>query len=163
MPTLCRSLDVWSITITSTNSSKYNRSCEFNLRFLMLNGDLILTLVIYSQPLLLGLVGFSLAKLRLLNWTWSLRYGAVRNRLRGTRFFECAAYPRLTGWLRFSTQGLTLCAFFLLYDLDLVFFFAETTSYELWTVTSLVLLVIYFLFFIVGVCYDVWRSGLMWL
>ena len=54
----------------------------------------------------------------------------VRQRLRSTRFFECAAYSRLVGWLRYGTQGLALCAVFLIYDLDLIFFFAEMSAYD---------------------------------
>jgi len=32
--------------------------------------------------------------------------------------------------LRYGTPALALCAVFLLYDVDLIFFFAEMTCYE---------------------------------
>ncbi len=79
----------------------------------------------------------------------------VRQRLRSTRFFECAAYSRLVGWLRYGTQGLALCAVFLIYDLDLIFFFAEMSTYDHWTWGQLALCVVYFLFFACGLVYDV--------
>jgi NADH:ubiquinone oxidoreductase subunit 3 (subunit A) len=55
----------------------------------------------------------------------------VRQRLRNVRFFECAAVPRLVGTLRYNIQGLAFCGLFLIYDVDLVFFFAEGLMYEM--------------------------------
>ena len=79
----------------------------------------------------------------------------MRRRLKSTRFFECAAYARLVGWLRYGTQGLALCAVFLIYDVDLVFFFAEVTTFDQWTGPQLVLVGTYIAFFGAGLVYDV--------
>jgi hypothetical protein len=93
--------------------------------------DLSVLAVVYAQPPLLGLLLATTLRPGLLSSAWLSRYLGVRQRTRSTRFFECAAYARLTGWLRYGTQSLGFCALFLLYDLDLIFFFAEMTAVEL--------------------------------
>jgi len=97
----------------------------------MLGVETVLIIAVYSQPLILGLLMVCATRPRATLFAGLARNLGSRYRLRGARFFECAAYPRLVGWLRFGTQALTLCAFFLLYDLDLVFFFSEVTHFEL--------------------------------
>ena len=54
-----------------------------------------------------------------------------RIKKKSVRFFECAVYARLIGHLRYDIQILAFCALFIIYDVDLVFFLAEATHYEL--------------------------------
>lgn len=124
--------------------------------------DLIVGVLVLVQPplVLAALVASTFRRHGI--WAGRLRSPGARNRLRSARFFECAAYPRLTGWLRFSTQGLAFCGLFLLYDLDLVFFFSEATEHGGWTWVQLGLLALYVLFFLGGLYYDLWRYGLLW-
>ena len=96
----------------------------------MVTGDTILLVIVYTQPFIMGLLVLIASRPRLSVFYWTTRNVSTRHHAKGTRFFECAAYPRLTGWLRYGTQGLALCAVFLLYDLDLVFFFSEVTNFE---------------------------------
>ena len=96
----------------------------------MLSSDLLVQLIVYLQPPLLGLLLTFALRPSLVDAAWFSRYAGARQRFRSTRFFECASYARLTGWLRYGTQSLALCAVFLLYDIDLVFFFAEMTTYD---------------------------------
>ena len=83
--------------------------------------------------MLLGGTLFSASYHRLLAVAAQVRILSIRLRLQGVQFFECAAAPRLTGEVRYSTPVLLLIAVFLLYDLDLVFFLAEVLAYvSLW-------------------------------
>ena len=95
----------------------------------MLTSDLLIVLLVYAQPPLLGLLLAMVIRPALVDAAWFSRYMGARQRFRSTRFFECASYARLTGWLRYGTQSLALCAVFLIYDIDLVFFFAEMITY----------------------------------
>jgi len=128
----------------------------------MLTSDLVVVVLVYAQPPLLGLILMFAVWARLTDSAWLAQSLGVRQRLRSTRFFECAAYSRLVGWLRYGTQGLALCAVFLIYDVDLVFFFAEATMFEQWTWAQVLLCGMYGGFFLCGVIYDVWRYGFMW-
>jgi NADH:ubiquinone oxidoreductase subunit 3 (subunit A) len=78
------------------------------------------------------------------------------------RFFECAAYARLLGQLRYDLQVLALCAVFLLYDVDLVFFLAEATSQSWWATEQALLVVVLAALFALGLFYDTRRGSLMW-
>jgi hypothetical protein len=96
----------------------------------MLTSDLSLLVLVYAQPPVLGLLLVFAFWSRLTDTAWLAQYFGVRRRLKSTRFFECAAYSRLVGWLRYGTQGLALCAVFLIYDVDLIFFFTEATAFD---------------------------------
>jgi|LauGreDrversion4_2_1035121.scaffolds.fasta_scaffold88720_3 NADH:ubiquinone oxidoreductase subunit 3 (subunit A) len=92
--------------------------------------ELGLIMLAYVQPVVIGLLLCLSWRIVLVDVLWFVGATALRQRLRSTRFFECAAYSRLGGWLRYSTQALGLVALFLLYDVDLLFFFSEVTHYE---------------------------------
>ncbi len=96
----------------------------------MFTSDLCLLVLVYAQPPILGILLIFALWARLTDTAWLSQQLGIRRRLRSTRFFECAAYSRLIGWLRYGTQGLALCAVFLIYDVDLIFFFAEVTTFE---------------------------------
>jgi NADH:ubiquinone oxidoreductase subunit 3 (subunit A) len=121
-----------------------------------------LLLLLYAQPSVLGLALFVLARPGLLGWAADAQLRGVRKRLRAVRFFECAAYARLAGRLRYGLQVLSLCAVFVLYDLDLVFFFAEATCGGWWSCEQAMLVLVFAGLFAAGVVYDSLRSSLMW-
>jgi NADH:ubiquinone oxidoreductase subunit 3 (subunit A) len=115
----------------------------------------------YIQPVWLGLLLFISWRTVLLDTLWFAGATALRQRLRSTRFFECAAYSRLNGWLRYSTQALGLGVLFILYDVDLIFFFAEVTHFEQWGWAQLLIAAAYAGLFIGGLIYDLRRYGFM--
>ena len=97
-------------------------------------GDFELALVVlcYAQPPILGFILFMVARPALISRALFLQLRGVRKRQKSVRFFECAVYSRLIGHLRYDLQVLAFCAVFIIYDVDLVFFLAEVTHYELW-------------------------------
>jgi hypothetical protein len=109
----------------------------------MLTLDFLVFFVMVAQPMCLGSLLFAIARQRLLSGLgWGARNLGPRLRLRGTRFFECAAYPRLQGVVRYQTQALALCGVFLIYDLDLLFFFPELARLGVWSTWQVCLFVI---------------------
>ena len=63
----------------------------------MFTSDLLVQLLVYAQPPVLGLILTLVLRPSLVEGSWFSRYAGVRQRFRSTRFFECAAYARLTG------------------------------------------------------------------
>ena len=98
----------------------------------MADFELVLLVFCYAQPPIMGFVLFLLARPALISRALAFQLRGVRKRQKSVRFFECAVYARLIGHLRYDIQILAFCALFIIYDVDLVFFLAEATHYELW-------------------------------
>lgn len=128
----------------------------------MFQGELASLIGIYIQPPFIGLLLFGLTRQSLSNQSLFSHLRAARKRFKGVRFFECAAYPRLLGRLRYDLQALSLAVVFLIYDVDLLFFFSEVYAADYWSFYHLFLFILYGLFFIAGLWYDVVRQGLGW-
>lgn len=87
---------------------------------------------------------------------------AARRRFKNVRFFECGAYARLIGSLRYDVQALSFVVVFVLYDVDLFFFFSEVLMNEWWGPQQLILAGTYLALFVAGLWYDISRQGLTW-
>ena len=96
----------------------------------MFTPDLLLNLLVLSQPLILALILFLLAHQGILSNNFFFKSSGVRAHPKTLRFFECAAYSRLVGHLRYNLQALSLLAVFIIYDVDLFFFIAEVVTFE---------------------------------
>jgi hypothetical protein len=96
----------------------------------MVTFDFFINLLILTQPLILGLVLFLLAHLGVFTNNFFFKNFGLRNHPKSVRFFECAAYSRLVGHLRYNIQALSLLAVFIIYDVDLFFFIAEVVAFE---------------------------------
>ena len=81
------------------------------------------------MPVILGFILFVLYQERLVSTI--LRFvGASRERLRGVRHFECAAYPRLVISGRYDIKVWYFIVAFLILELDFLFFLGELCTYE---------------------------------
>jgi len=96
----------------------------------MLTADLFLNLLTLTQPLLLGLLLFVLSRQGVFTNYFFFKNLGLRNHSKSLRFFECAAYSRLVGHLRYNIQALSLLAVFIIYDVDLFFFIAEVITFD---------------------------------
>ena len=74
----------------------------------------------------------------------------VRNQTSAFRFFECAAYSRLGSRLHYNIQTFSICLAFLLYDIDLFFFFAEATHLDTNGALDLCIMAVFLLLFMAG-------------
>lgn len=93
-----------------------------------------MVLLIFLQPIFLAAALYNLCWVRFSTYiVATYRNVSTRLRLRGVRFFECASYPRRQEGLRYQSQVTPLMAVFLIYDLDLIFFFADVLVFEFWS------------------------------
>lgn len=96
----------------------------------MLTADFFLNLIVIAQPLLLGLILFLLSRQGIFTGYFFFKNLGLRHHTKSVRFFECAAYSRLVGHLRYNIQALSLLAVFIIYDVDLFFFIAEILTFD---------------------------------
>jgi len=96
----------------------------------MPQGDLAFLLFCYMQPPILGFILFMVARQGLINKALFSYQRAARKRFKNVRFFECGVYSRLLGALRYDLQALSFTVMFVLYDVDLFFFFSEVLFSE---------------------------------
>lgn len=113
----------------------------------MFTADLALNLIVLLQPLVLVFILFLLAHQGVLVGSFFSKNSGVRAHPKTLRFFECAAYSRLIGHLRYNLQALSLLAVFIIYDVDLFFFIAEIVAFEAWTPAQFMLWLTYVLIF----------------
>jgi len=114
------------------------------------------------QPMLLALLLFLLTHQGVFTGNLFFKVLGVRQRSKSVRFFECAAYSRLVGHLRYNLQALSLLAVFVIYDVDLFFFVAEVITFDTWGVAQLFLWLLYVVLFFLGLWYDAQRAGFIW-
>jgi NADH:ubiquinone oxidoreductase subunit 3 (subunit A) len=125
----------------------------------MFTADLCLNLLVLTQPLLLALLLFMISHQGIFTSNFFFKNLNLRYHSKSIRFFECAAYSRLVGHLRYNIQALSLLAVFIIYDVDLFFFIAEVLTFDTWTIFHLCLWLFYVLLFFFGIWYDSQRSG----
>jgi NADH:ubiquinone oxidoreductase subunit 3 (subunit A) len=95
-----------------------------------LSYETVLTVIVYVQPVIVGLALFLVYRKRLASRSLFSQQRGVRRHLKSIRFFECASFSRLIGQLHYDLPILALSVLFLLYDIDLVFFFAEAANWS---------------------------------
>jgi hypothetical protein len=95
----------------------------------MLSFEFFVTFVVFIQPPLVGLLLFMLGRTALSSKFIFSFFKTYKKKLKGIKFFECAAYPRLVNTFQYDIFILSFCIVFILYDLDLIFFFTEATNF----------------------------------
>jgi NADH:ubiquinone oxidoreductase subunit 3 (subunit A) len=124
--------------------------------------EFVLSLVACFQPLVIGaLVVVGLGRLSPPLGAGG-RAGGLRGSTSAFRFFECASYSRLSSRLHYNMQTFSICLAFLLYDIDLFFFFAESTHLDSNSIYELCLLAIFLGLFMFGLWFDYTRFGFEW-
>lgn len=128
----------------------------------MLDLDLSLMLIFYVQPPVLAYIIFLLTKNFIFNFTWFENISNVKKKRKSIKFFECSVYSRLINYYKYDIHCLIFCILFILYDVDLVFFFSEVIFLDNWSILNFFLFYVYVLFFIIGFWYDFERYSLYW-
>jgi NADH:ubiquinone oxidoreductase subunit 3 (subunit A) len=96
----------------------------------MLTWEFVLIVVTLIQPPIVGLLLLGLTRLSLISTSFGSFTKTTRRRLYSAKFFECAAHPRLLHAAHYDIVAISLCVVFVLYDVDLVFFFVEAVCFE---------------------------------
>ncbi len=89
--------------------------------------ETFLVLCLYFQPIFFCFLFFLFFKRGLLYRTLFLQVYSARRRYKTLRFFECAAYARQLSNLQLDLPVLALAVLYVIYDVDVLFFFIETT------------------------------------
>lgn len=121
--------------------------------------ELALVLLVYCQPpIVFGL-------LAVVGWR-QLHASSGMGRLRGPRmrtrsvvFFECAAYSRQHVTTSYDINSIVTCVAFIIYDVDLLFFFPEAIHADMWAPVEAIMVTALVTLFGYGLWYDARRMG----
>jgi NADH:ubiquinone oxidoreductase subunit 3 (subunit A) len=84
----------------------------------------------FVQPPIFGFIFFALSRSGVAAKFFFSFLRATRVRYKSVKFFECAVYSRLVNSIQYDIFVLSFCILFILYDVDLIFFFTEVVCYE---------------------------------
>jgi NADH:ubiquinone oxidoreductase subunit 3 (subunit A) len=96
----------------------------------MLTAEFLIAFFMFLQPPIFGFLFFSIVRTGLVGSQLFSFLKTSRRRLKSVKFFECAAYPRLLNAMQYDIFVLSFCILFILYDVDLIFFFTEAVCVE---------------------------------
>nr|APW82374.1 Nad3 [Urostyla grandis] len=77
-------------------------------------------------------------------------------------FYECGFRPQFQRPIRIPVQYLLICAFFLVYDMELVFLFPVTAGLNYFAVWDFILLIFFASLFLLSLVFDYERHALSW-
>jgi len=128
----------------------------------MLDLEFILAVCMFAQPPFFGFIFFILARRGIASRFFFSFLKTTRKRFKSVKFFECAVYSRLVNAIQYDIYVLSFCVLFILYDVDLIFFFAEAISYDQWSISEALFVFCNFFMLAVGLWYDYIRCGFNW-
>lgn len=128
----------------------------------MMDFDFSLMLIFYVQPPVLAYVIFLLTRNFIFNFSWFENLSFIKKKRKSIKFFECSVYSRLINYYQYDIHCLIFCVLFILYDVDLIFFFSEVIFLDNWSLFNFFIFFIYILFFVIGFWYDFERYSLYW-
>ncbi len=128
----------------------------------MLTSEFIILLLSLLQPLFVGLILLLLSKLGLNSRFFFFFIKNIRFKFKSINFFECAVYSRLLNIITYDIFMLSLCILFILYDVDLIFFFTEVLCVDYWVYNELLFIFINLLLLFCGLWYDYLYLGFNW-
>jgi NADH:ubiquinone oxidoreductase subunit 3 (subunit A) len=128
----------------------------------MLDFDFILSLISYIQPPILTYIIFFFTKNFIFNFSWFEQLSFIKKKKKSIKFFECSVYSRLINYYHYDIHCLIFCILFILYDVDLIFFFSEIIFFDTWSFLEILIFIAYIGFFIIGFWYDFERYVLYW-
>lgn len=125
----------------------------------MFSTEFVIMVLFYCQNILAGLLIAKGLK-KLMHSEGS--QGIVTNRksnISSYRFYECATNSRGGASLRYYLGFTTLICAFIIYDVDLIFFFSEMVLLVDYGITETFIFFIFVFFFIIGLWMDYRRVG----
>lgn len=116
--------------------------------------DMFIIILASVQPLIVGFLVIFSIKNYFYSFFFYRYYNAIRVKTITTKLYECSTYSKLTSKYSYSIYTLSSCVMFIVYDVDLIFFFSETNSFINNSTQNLIVLVVLFFLFIVGFMFD---------
>jgi NADH:ubiquinone oxidoreductase subunit 3 (subunit A) len=96
----------------------------------MLNLEFMIAVLMLAQPPFFGFIFFAISRTGITSRYLFSYFKTTRKRFKSVKFFECAVYSRLINSIQYDIFVLSLCILFILYDVDLIFFFPEAVNYD---------------------------------
>jgi NADH:ubiquinone oxidoreductase subunit 3 (subunit A) len=125
----------------------------------MLDLEFLIAITMIAQPPFFGFVLFLLSRRGVVSKFFFSFLKTTRRRFKSVKFFECAVYSRLTSSIQYDVFILSFCVLFILYDVDLLFFFAEAVNFDQWSYIEFFFVTLNFALLVVGLWYDYIRCG----
>ena len=116
----------------------------------------------FLQPPIFGFLFFALVRNGITNAHLFAFLKTTRRRTTGVKFFECATHSRLINAAQYDIFIVALCVLFVLYDIDLVFFFTEAVAIDSWSIYEYYFVFVNFSLFILGLWFDYIKLGFNW-
>lgn len=124
--------------------------------------DLFVILFSIIQPSIFGLFLFLFIRSAIPGKLFFSSLKNAKKRYKGTRFFECATFPRLLGKVKYELHTLTFIVAFVVYDVDLLFFISGSILVDSWSMAEFLCFILFFFFFIIGLAYDITQQNFNW-
>jgi NADH:ubiquinone oxidoreductase subunit 3 (subunit A) len=128
----------------------------------MLDFDFLISVIVLIQPPVVSFIIFNLTKNFIFINNWFEQLFLSRKKKKSIKFFECSVYSRLINHFQYDIHCIIFCILFILYDVDLLFFFSEALFLDNWSLLDFFLFTIYIIFFLLGFWYDYERYSLYW-
>ena len=95
----------------------------------MFNFDTTIIILASVQPLLIGLLVTLSFNNLFFNSKFYKYYNNIRNKTTTTKLYECSTYSRLNNKYTYGVQTISMCLAYIIYDVDVIFFFSESTQF----------------------------------
>lgn len=128
----------------------------------MFNIDLLIIILASVQPLIIGLIVTLSINNLFYNSKFYKYYNNIRSKTTTTKLYECSTYSRLNNNFTYSIQTASMCLAYLIYDVDVIFFFSESTHLSNYNINEFWVLIILILFFILGIFFDYNKLTFNW-
>ena len=128
----------------------------------MLNFDLIISCLACIQPIIIGFVVIVSLKNSLNDSSFFKNHSSIRSKNNNTVLYECATNSRLNSNIIYDIYTISTCVVFVVYDVDLIFIFAEATNLFTYSFYNIIVFFIFVFLFIVGIILDYRSLGFSW-
>ena len=125
----------------------------------MLYSDFLIVVVACFQPIVIGFIVIIGASRLSLSLTLFKKHGSYRYKATSTRLYECSTNYRLAHFIVFELNAIGLLLMYLVYDVDFLFFLAEMTTLQYYSVFNLIMFSYFIFLFILGLLLDVQLFG----
>lgn len=112
--------------------------------------EFFIALCMFMQPPFFGFIFFSVTRSGVASRFFFSYLKTTRRRFKSVKFFECAVYSRLINHIQYDVFVLSFCVLFVLYDVDLIFFFTEVVCLDGWSFVEAAFVFFNFFLLLVG-------------
>lgn len=128
----------------------------------MFNFDTTIIILASVQPLLIGLLVTLSFNNLFFNSKFYKYYNNIRNKTTTTKLYECSTYSRLNNKYTYGVQTISMCLAYIIYDVDVIFFFSESTQFLEYSFSEFWILFMLFFFFLLGIFFDYKKLTFNW-